>query len=376
MKHQSFNLGEGIIGEVAESGRAQLVQDVSAEGIMVGTTTEYMRNRSMLVVPLRVRDEPLGVLAVLNKQRGSFGREDQGLLQSLADQGALSIQYAVLTNEARQQERLRRELQIARDIQKHLLPEKCPEVKGFEIAGRATSATEVGGDYYDFVQIDDDHLGIVLADVSGKGVHAALVVAMIRSAFRTQARTTTDVRQVLGGVNDFITEDLPENMFITCVYGVLEISTRTFTWARAGHEPLILAHPSAPCELMSPDGFALGVIEGADFRDLLEVQTIQLHSGDRILMFSDGLTEAMNSEGEEFGMERILEILEPHEGHNGYHVTNQSVRDAFATETSVCAPDLAPDSPDDLIELEDAVATHVGDAEQSDDLTMVYLAAI
>ena len=403
MKHQSFALGEGIIGEVAQSGRAQLVRDVAQEGIMVGTTTEYMRNRSMLVVPLRVRDEPLGVLAVLNKQRGSFSREDQSLLQSLADQGALSIQYAVLTNEARQQERLRRELQIARDIQKHLLPDKCPEVKGFAIAGRATSATEVGGDYYDFVTIDDDHLGIVLADVSGKGVHAALVVAMIRSAFRTQARNTTDVRQVLGGVNDFITQDLPENMFITCVYGVLEISTRSFTWARAGHEPLILAHSDAPCELMSPDGFALGVIEGAEFRDLLEVETIHLATGDRILMFSDGLTEAMNTEGEEFGMERVLEILGPHPSRNG-HVRNGSkngsvlqptleeksstekketgsstleeARDTPSTSSSSpCAPDLSNASPDDLMEIESAVATHVGDAEQSDDLTMVYLAA-
>ena len=418
MKHQSFDLGEGIIGEVARTSEARLIANVATEGIMLGTTTEYMRNRSMLVVPLRIRDEPLGVMAVLNKQRGSFTREDKALLQSLADQGALAIQYAVLTEETRSQERIRRELQIARDIQQHLLPDRCPEIPGFTIAGRATSATEVGGDYYDFMEIDDDHLGIVLADVSGKGVHAALIVAMIRSAFRTQARNTTDVREVLSKVNDFIAQDLPQNMFCTCVYGVLEFSTHTFSYARAGHEPVLIAHESEPTELHSPDGFALGVIGSPDFKDMLEVETIVLNPGDRMLLFSDGLTEAMNASGEEFGMQRILHILEPGQrdsnaranrkaeaaprtstvnasahatkvtGHKSSSTGPRSSADRAAQKVSdekfghampcnddPCAPSLSVDEPEDLKSIERAVAGHVGDAPQSDDLTIVYVAA-
>ena len=207
MRDQRFIPGEGIIGEVAASGHAQLIGDARAQGILLGTTTEYMRNRSMLVVPLRVREEMLGVMAVLNKQRGSFGPDDKSLLQTLADQASLSINNALLTVEVAAQERLRRDLQIARDIQQRLLPEHCPVVEGFEIAARGTSAMEVGGDYYDFFWVDDDHLGIVVADVSGKGVYAALVVAMIRSAFRTQAPNNYDVRDVLSRVNTFISED-------------------------------------------------------------------------------------------------------------------------------------------------------------------------
>ncbi len=366
MRGQSFDLGEGIIGEVAQTGRARLIDDVRAAGIMLGTTTEYMRNRSMLVVPLRVRDETLGVMAVLNKQRGSFGPDDQSLLQALADQASLSLNNALLTVEVAEQERLRRDLQIARDIQKRLLPDHCPTVPGFEIAARGTSALEVGGDYYDFFWVDDDHLGIVVADVSGKGVYAALVVAMIRSAFRTQAAGNHDVRDVLSRVNTFIAEDLRRDMFVTCVYGILEISTKKFSWARAGHEPLIVTHTGEglPVDILSPDGFALGVIGAPEFQDLLEVQTIFLHSGDRLLMFTDGLTEAMNSKGEEFGMEGILQSLADPTPSNG-----SIFEDAIFDCEHTCEPD-------DMKHLEEAVQTHVGDAPQSDDLTIVYLAAI
>ncbi|HEX9996892.1 MAG TPA: GAF domain-containing SpoIIE family protein phosphatase [Abditibacterium sp.] len=367
MRAQTFAMGEGVIGEVAKSGRPMLIDDVRAAGVMLGTTTEYMRNRSMLVVPLRVRDETLGVMAVLNKQRGSFGPDDESLLQALADQASLSVNNAMLTVEVAEQERLRRDLQIARDIQKRLLPDHCPIIPGFEIAARGTSALEVGGDYYDFFWVDEDHLGIVVADVSGKGVYAALVVAMIRSAFRTQALGNHDVRDVLSRVNAFIEEDLRRDMFVTCVYGILEVSTKRFSWARAGHEPLVVTHSDAnhTVDILSPDGFALGVIGSPEFSDLLEVKTIELHPGDRLLMFTDGLTEAMNSQGEEFGMERIL----------------SSLADQTPCIRSEPAPleegEEAPDyEPDEMIHLEEAVSLHVGDAPQSDDLTIVYLAAV
>ncbi len=397
MRDQRFMPGEGIIGEVAASGHAQLIADARAQGILLGTTTEYMRNRSMLVVPLRVREEILGVMAVLNKQRGSFGPDDKSLLQTLADQASLSINNAMLTVEVAAQERLRRDLQIARDIQQRLLPEHCPIVDGFEIAARGTSAMEVGGDYYDFFWVDDDHLGIVVADVSGKGVYAALVVAMIRSAFRTQAPDNYDVRDVLNRVNTFISEDLRRDMFVTCVYGILEVSTKKFTWARAGHEALILAHSDHTVEMLSPEGFALGIIGAPEFSELLEVETIQMKSGDRLLMFTDGLTEAMNSDGEEFGMDRVLESL----GVPPETLGENSTASHDAATAVIASPPLKastrkkpkivdsgifgeaagcqPKREQEIAEmkhLEDAVEQHVGEAPQSDDLTIVYLAAV
>lgn len=415
MKLQKFRLGEGVIGSVAQEGRARLIDDVRAEKIMLGTTTDFMRNRSMLIVPLKIRDEPLGVMTVLNKQRGSFQEADQFLLQALADQGALSINNAMLTLEVGKQERLRRELQIARDIQRMLLPEKCPTVPGFELSAHGSSAYEVGGDYYDFFYVDDDRLGIVVADVSGKGVPAALTVAMMRSVFRTQSRGNSDVRDVLSQVNKFMVQDLRSRDFITCVYGILEISTRKFSWARAGHEPVILAHETAPTDILRPEGFALGVIESPEFDDLLEVETMQFKSGDRLLIFTDGLTEAMNSEGEEFGMERILDVMNhdgsgsasstfPHRGaQNGASPTNgadMSTHEALIDDAESQAraaqelnrrremfgnpetarnlpfdPLLSSDDADDLKSIEIAVQGHVGNEPQSDDLTIVYLTA-
>lgn len=405
MKHQSFALGEGVIGAVAQSGEPQIIPDVRAAGVMRGTTADYMRNRSLLVVPLRIRDEPLGVMAVLNKQRGSFGREDQSLLQALADQGALFINNAILTIEVGQQERLQRELQIARDIQQRLLPKECPIVPGFEIAARGTSATEVGGDYYDFFWVDDDHLGILVADVSGKGVHAALVVAMIRSAFRTQARGNPDVREVLCSVNEYISMDLRRDMFITCIYGILEVSTKKFSWGRAGHEPIIVAHPSDDIDVLSPEGFALGVVGSPVFGESLEVKTVSLNPGDRILLFTDGLTEAMNAKGEEFGMHRILHVMghanggaRIYEGVGADHCFPGGGEPALTTNNnrpleqeavilpgdhvsgsllnkSPCEPGPSTEEPEDLKSIERAVQTHVGDAPQSDDLTIVYVGA-
>ncbi len=398
MREQRFALGEGVIGEVAQSGHAQLIFDARAAKILLGTTTEYMRNRSLLVVPLRVRDEMLGVMAVLNKQRGSFGEDDKSLLQTLADQASLSINNALLTVEVAAQERLRRDLQIARDIQQRLLPDHCPIIEGFEIAARGTSAMEVGGDYYDFFWVDDDHLGIVVADVSGKGVYAALVVAMIRSAFRIQAPDNYDVRDVLSRVNTFISEDLRRDMFVTCVYGILEVSTKKFTWARAGHETLLFAHSDHTVEMLSPEGFPLGIIGAPEFSDFLEIETIQMHSGDRLLLFTDGLTEAMNSSGEEFGMDRVLESLgvppqtlgensPKSAATNGNGASNHvqpkkpsrrksKVADSgiFSDDSASCNPPVEQESRE-MRHLEAAVQEHVGDAPQSDDLTIVYLAA-
>jgi serine phosphatase RsbU (regulator of sigma subunit) len=211
---------------------------------------------------------------------------------------------------------------------------------------------------------------------------------MIRSPFRTQARGNADVRSVLSNVNEFISQDLRSDMFITCVYGILDVTAKRFSWARAGHEPIIVAHPDEETDVLSPQGFALGVIGSPEFAETLEVTTIDMRSGDRLLMFTDGLTEAMNSNGEEFGMERILGVMENHNGManghavNGSNVPLESASQNFVPSESLkndshssCEPDNTVEEPEDMKTIEMAIQSHVGDAPQSDDLTIVYLAA-
>jgi serine phosphatase RsbU (regulator of sigma subunit) len=191
-----------------------------------------------------------------------------------------------------------------------------------------------------------------------------------------------------------MSQDLRSSDFITCVYGILEISTKRFSWARAGHEPVIVAHDDAPTDIHRPDGFALGVIESPTFDEMLEVETIELHSGDRLLIFTDGLTEAMNSRGEEFGMERILQVMSQNgNGHNGAVPVVASTQNGQPTarenetaanspngglndsRNSPCDPEPAISDPQDLRSLDVAVHRHVGNEPQSDDLTIVYLSA-
>lgn len=243
--------------------------------------------------------------------------------------------------------------QTPHEIQQRLLPNRCPQTRGFDIAASSTPAIEeVGGDHYNFHWAGHDQLGIVVADVSGKGLTAALTATLLRATFRTQTWGNHDVRDVLSRVNAFMQHSLRRGMFVTCCYGLLELSARRFTWARAGHEPLIVTHANgSQTDILSPAGFPLGILGSPDFRHALEVKTIALRPGDHLLMFTDGLTEAMNAHGEEFGMQRILYALQGNGAGPAPRGSAQAQLDA----------------------LHAAVRRHVGAQPLSDDLTMVSI---
>lgn len=204
------------------------------------------------------------------------------------------------------------QLQTARDIQEQLLPDRLPAVPGFLLNAYSAPAAEVGGDYYNFHWASGNNIGVLIADVSGKGMKAALVASALASAFRVQTWGNHNVANVLGRVNDFVRYALRPGVFITCSYGILDTNARRFTWARAGHEPMALAHSDGTVQWRAPAGMALGVLGSADLLDVLEVDSFTMKSGDELLLFTDGLTEAMNDDGEEFGIERIEAVLGHH----------------------------------------------------------------
>jgi serine phosphatase RsbU (regulator of sigma subunit) len=210
-----------------------------------------------------------------------------------------------------EKERMSKELEIARGIQQSLLPTTFPDVPSVEVAAACESATEVGGDYFDLITIDNRRIGVVIADVSGKGVPGLLVMGVARNVIRAQARQHLSPREVLIRANDIIAPDIHRGMFVTVLYGVLDVERRAFNFANAGHNPLIILKRSGPVpyEIIKTQGRPVGFMAGAFFDDRLEETSIAVEEGDTIFAYTDGIMDAMNQNDDEFGMDRVIETL-------------------------------------------------------------------
>ncbi len=224
----------------------------------------------------------------------------------------IMVQFRESQKNLAEQERLQQEMQVAKEIQQTLLPHEFPKLEGYEIAGYYESAQLVGGDYYDFVEIDRDTLGVVVADVSGKGVPGSMVMTMIRQALRTEARGTKDAAAVLARLNDLVVGDIRKGMFVTLFYIIIDSKKRRLNFASAGHNPMILYRSSTnQTYYLNPRGFPIGLqlAEKDLFRKCIQSDTIQLVEGDLITLYTDGVTEAMNSQRELYGEERLLKTI-------------------------------------------------------------------
>ncbi len=216
-----------------------------------------------------------------------------------------------------EQERLQREMQVAQEIQQTLLPKNVPDLEGFEIGYLYRAAKEVGGDYFDFIDVDDRTKGVVVADVSGKGVPGSLVMTMIRTALRMEARGNRSASDVMSKMNTFVTEDMRKGMFVTMFYVVLDSINRAVSYASAGHNPMILYRGGQDATyFLKPKGIPVG-INASDqdlFRKTISVEKLTLRQDDMLVIYTDGITEAMNPAREQFGEGRLLASIKRH-GH-------------------------------------------------------------
>jgi serine phosphatase RsbU (regulator of sigma subunit)/anti-sigma regulatory factor (Ser/Thr protein kinase)/transposase len=214
-----------------------------------------------------------------------------------------------------QQKQLQKEIQVAQEIQHMLLPLHFPEVAGYDISTYYESAKEVGGDLFDFIKVDDDTIGIVVADVSGKGVPGSLVMTMIRTALRLEARGNKDPADVLSKVNDFVVDDMKKGMFVTMFYIILDSRNREIHFASAGHNPMILHRPSSKqTYYLNPRGFPVGISlpDRKLFGQSIQTDSIKLKEDDILICYTDGITEAMNKSRDLFSEERFLECIRKH----------------------------------------------------------------
>lgn len=216
-----------------------------------------------------------------------------------------------------EREKLQKEIEVAKQIQQALLPKRHPNVSGYDIAPYYQAAKDVGGDYYDFVQVDEDTLGVVVADVSGKGVPGSLVMTMIRTALRMEARGNKNASDVMAKMNDFVTDDMKKGMFVTIFYVILDSTNRIISFASAGHNPMILYRAESNKTIsLKPKGFPVGISlpDETLFKKTIGLEKIRLKKDDMLVIYTDGVTEAMNEKREQFGMDRLIATIKAY-GH-------------------------------------------------------------
>jgi sigma-B regulation protein RsbU (phosphoserine phosphatase) len=259
----------------------------------------------MLAVPLIAREKLIGLLALGPKVSGQvYTSWDRELLSALSDQTATSITIGQLVSQVKTNERVDQELKVAREIQTSFLPEVCCEIPGFEVAAYWQAAREVGGDFYDFIPLPNGRMGFVVADVSDKGVPAALFMALCRALIRASAVGSTTVDEALQRANELILADASSGMFVTLLYAILDPARCKLTYVNAGHNPPILSRRDRML-LLRAKGMALGVIEDIE----LERQEVELAEGDVVVFYTDGVTEAINEAEEEFGQARLAQVV-------------------------------------------------------------------
>jgi phosphoserine phosphatase RsbU/P len=314
LKSEEFPVGEGIVGRVAKARRGELLVDAAADPRMVKHDDPALAVRSVIVVPLIFRDRFFGVLAVTNPAGDVlFNEADFTLMQSLAEQAGLALHNAEFLHLQIEKKQLDLDLSIASGIQQMLLPRGLQRFDGLEIDARYAPAQRVGGDLYDIFPLSETRLGIVVADVSGKGIPASLLMAIARTSLRQIAPRHASPAQTLAELNRTLSTDIEAGLYVTMLYAIVNVATNEVTFARAGHElPLIVRGPAqgtVEARFIGSEGIALGMVPDELFLATIIDRTERLLPGDLLVLYTDGINEAPNDEGKEFSSARLADTV-------------------------------------------------------------------
>jgi len=325
-----------LISDAATDQRFQAAESIVAHHI-----------RSAMCAPLIAQNAVLGVLYIDSlSYKADYTLAELELLTGITDQVAMAISNALLHQSLIEQNRLERELEIARTIQMNLLPKHPPIISAFEVAAMSIPAKQVGGDYYDFIEMDKDHWGMAVADVSGKGVAAAILIASVRAALQVEARNReSGLETILCNLNEMACRDAANDMFIALFFGVFEIPSRRFRYINAGHCCPLFFDANGQEASLSKGGCVLGVLPDRKF----EQGEVRLVPRSTLVIFSDGVTDVFNDQNDAFGLNRLRQVI--------------------ARNLDATAEDLRQ-------EIVSATAGHQGKAEQFDDYTLVVIKAL
>jgi phosphoserine phosphatase RsbU/P len=299
--------------------------------------------RSVMAVPLMVEDRISGMIYVDNPfHTNRFTQRDLQLLTLIAGVAAIRIENVRLLEVQQEQKRLANELALASEIQLRLHPETPPAIPSYDILGVSFPCHEVGGDYYDFIEKPDGRYVIALGDVSGKGTSAAILMSSIHAAVRAHMRTRLSASEIVSEINQYIYDNTPANRYVTLFYSELDPRSHQLTYINGGHNSPILVRASGEVTRLDIGGFPVGITQFGDYRE----GWVEIEPGDVMVVYSDGVTESLNEEGEEFGEARLIEIVQKNRGR--------------------AAPGLRD-------RIDEALAKFVGRASAVDDLTIVIL---
>jgi sigma-B regulation protein RsbU (phosphoserine phosphatase) len=299
-----LKMGEGFLGTVAQTGKAIISHDVSKD-------TRYFpareQTRSEMVAPIVSNDVVIGVFDLESDTLDAYSEDDLAVLQLLTSQVAIIIEKVRLHEQVVEKKRIEAQLEIARQVQTELLPAGDPQVDRFDISAYIFPAEEVSGDYYDWVKVFDDQIAIIVADAVGKGIPAALLMSFLRASLRVCVQIGYAPNVAFSEVNQLLRDSIEDNQFITAIYGILDITNRTFVFSNAGQNPPLLIKPDGEYRFVEYGDVPLGMFEGSHYHQ----HFIRFEPGQVMVVYTDGITEAANDAGEEYGQERLAKrVLE------------------------------------------------------------------
>lgn len=311
LRWQAVAASGGMLGGVFTSQASERIENLGGHRLMANGTNPHQQNVTVMIGPLSSGDRRLGVLAVTaDSIDKNYTQNDIEVFTSLVEQSAYALGNATAHQEVQTKRQLEAELKTAGDVQRILLPEFEPEIKGYVVAGRNRPSRILSGDFYDYLQPAPNMFGAVIADVSGKGLPAALIAASTRSALQAYAQSKLSPAAVLNSVNRQICPDIRTDMFISMIYLVFEEGSPVVTLARAGHpNPYVWRKSTGKVESIQSQGLGIGIDDGDVFERVTKDCEVTLEPGDLMLLYTDGVNEAVDAEGDEFGEERISEVL-------------------------------------------------------------------
>jgi phosphoserine phosphatase RsbU/P len=304
---QEVRISRTVMDEVLMNGKSVLTADAQHDPRFANQTIALQGIRSVLAVPLSVDERNVFGLIYADSPtwETTFTEEHLNILTTLASVASIRVENATLLEERFQRERMERELELATEIQQRFQPSGPPQIEGYEFQGISFSCYEIGGDYYDFIEKPDGKMMVALGDVSGKGTAAALLMSSLHAAIHAQVVATSSLDQTVTSVNEYLAENTPANRFVTLFAAELDPASGRIRYINAGHNPPLVGKSDGSVDQLGSGGLPLGIMAGAQY----EAGEMQLNPGEALVVYSDGVSEAVNLKEEEFGIERLIEVV-------------------------------------------------------------------